>query len=108
MRAVTPCGTLWTLHRDGHTRSAEIRHVAAGGLELRFMRDGTLTIWRLFRDGADLLNDSSWKLRAGNANAIMRESRKPPDLRALNRIEEELLIATSEPDLHSERQARND
>jgi len=42
MRDVTPCGVVWTLHRDGHTRSAEIRHVVAGGLELRFMRDGTV------------------------------------------------------------------
>ena len=56
MRAVTSCGVVWTLHRDGHTRSAEIREVAAGGLELRLMRDGTLTVWHLFRDGADLLN----------------------------------------------------
>jgi hypothetical protein len=56
MRAVTHCGSLWTLHRDGHTRSADIREVAAGGLELRFMRDRTLIAWHLFRDGADLRN----------------------------------------------------
>lgn len=57
MRAVNPRSTaLTTLHRDDHMRSAEIRHVVAGGLELRFMRDRTLTIWSLFRHGADLLN----------------------------------------------------
>ena len=56
MRAGGHCGVVWTLHRDGHTRSAEIREVAAGGLKLRLRHDGTLIVWHLFRDGADLLN----------------------------------------------------
>jgi hypothetical protein len=55
MRAVTRCGVIWPLHREGHTRSAEIREVAAGGLKLRLRHDGTLIVWHLFRDGADLL-----------------------------------------------------
>jgi hypothetical protein len=59
MRTVISCRTLWTLHREDHTRSAEIREVAAGGPELRFMQDGTLTVWHLFRDGADLLREAA-------------------------------------------------
>jgi hypothetical protein len=49
MRAVTRCGVIWTLHWKGHTRSAEIREVAAVGLELRLRHDGTLIVWHLFR-----------------------------------------------------------
>jgi hypothetical protein len=39
MRAVTHCGTLWTLHRNGQTARAEIVNIEGVGLELRYTRN---------------------------------------------------------------------
>lgn len=38
-RAITHCGTLWTLRRDGRTARAEIVDIEGVGLELRYTRN---------------------------------------------------------------------
>jgi hypothetical protein len=50
--------TLWKLHRDGKTVSAEMCHVEGFGLELRYIRNGQPFAWLRFRDGSDLLKEA--------------------------------------------------
>jgi hypothetical protein len=59
MRAVTRCGVIWTLHWKGHTRSAEIREVAAGGLEFALEKRRHADRVAPVSDGADLLKQSA-------------------------------------------------
>ena len=59
MHAVTPCGTLWTLHRDGVTARPEMVNIEGVGLELRYTRDGKPFVRRIFTDGVDLLRDAA-------------------------------------------------
>jgi hypothetical protein len=59
MRAVTHCGTLWTLHRNGQTARAEIVNIEGVGLELRYTRNRKPLVRRTSTDGAELLRDAA-------------------------------------------------
>jgi hypothetical protein len=54
-RAITHCGTLWTLRCDGKTARAEIVDIEGIGLELRYTRNDKPFVRCIFTDGADLL-----------------------------------------------------
>ena len=61
-RAITRCGTLWTLHRNGQTAGAEIVSIEGLGLELRYTRNGKPFVRRTFTDGAELLRNAAIEL----------------------------------------------
>jgi hypothetical protein len=61
-RAITRCGTLWTLHRNGQTARAEIVSIEGLGLELRYTRNGKPFVRRTFTDGAELLRNAAIEL----------------------------------------------
>jgi hypothetical protein len=49
--------TLWTLHRDGGSMSAELYDLRQFGLELRYVRNGQPFGSARFDDGSDLLRE---------------------------------------------------
>jgi hypothetical protein len=55
--AITHCGTLWTLRRDGKTARAEIVDIEGIGLELRYARNDKPFVRCILTDGADLLRE---------------------------------------------------
>jgi hypothetical protein len=58
-RAITHCGTLWTLRRNGETARAEMVDIEGVGLELRYTRNHKPFARRIFTNGAELLRDAA-------------------------------------------------
>jgi hypothetical protein len=58
-RAITHCGTVWTLRRDGVTARAEIVAIEGIGLELRYTRNDKPFVRCIYTDGAELLREAA-------------------------------------------------